>query len=156
FLDTLDEVALQLVFVRQPLPTNHFLRQRALLPPFLRRLISADVNVLAREDGHHLGENILQECKRPLLWTVNILVYSPLGANLERAIRAGQFWIRGNCGQSMPGKLDLGDHGDKALPGVLDDLARLLLRIVAAVWLSIESRIPPFPADTGLLPARPD
>src|SRR5690606_30995741 len=56
FLDTLDEVALQLVFVRQPLPTNHFLRQRALLPPFLRRLISADVNVLAREDGHHLGE----------------------------------------------------------------------------------------------------
>ena len=65
--DTFHEVALQLVFVFEPLFGDPFLTNRTLLPARFRALIAADVDILRREKRDHLVEHALHELENPVV-----------------------------------------------------------------------------------------
>ena len=110
------------------------LTQRAVLPAHLRALVTADVDVLGREDVHDLGEDILQEGEGLFLaYAKDIFGHAPAGPDFVRTAGAAQFRIGGEGGDHVAGEVDLRDDGDVALGGIGHDLAHLLLGVEAAV-----------------------
>ena len=103
----------------------------------LGHLVAADVDVLAREEVHDLGEDVLQERERRLLGAVDIVVHAPVRAHLERPGRARQLRVGGQRRLGVARHLDLGDDGHVALLRVRHDIPDLVLRIEAAVRLPV-------------------
>ncbi len=123
--DAVDQVTLQLVHVLQPFAPHPLAALRTVAPRRFSGLVATDVNVLRREQLHDLQEHVLQELERPFVAraevavAVRLSVASQLGIGCRHLLR-------------MARHLDLGNHLDMPQPGVLHDLADLLLRIEAA------------------------
>ena len=139
-LDAGGHVALQLflggevVMVLESQRLDAGLAQRAFPPPVLRALVAADMDVLGREDVHHLGQDILQEGEGFLLaHAEDISGDAPAGPDLVRAAGAAQLRIGGEGRDHVAGKIDLGDDDDVAVGRVGHDLAHLILGIETAV-----------------------
>jgi TonB-dependent receptor len=80
-LDTLDDVALQLILILKPFTLHHTLGKRRFLPLCLWRLITANMNELAWEDLADFIKDILDVLKCLFLRRENIALYAPLVHN---------------------------------------------------------------------------
>ncbi len=133
-LDALDEIALELGLVLQPLGLDPGLTLGAGLPAVLRTFVAADVDVGGGKEVRHLGQHALQDLEGLLVpGAVDVGVDAPVVLHFERAAGAGQLGVRGQGGHRVPGHLDLGnDHHVTAL-GVAHDLPDVVLGIESAV-----------------------
>ena len=138
------------MFILEPFVLDALLAVGALLPADLGALVPADVEVLAGEEGDYLVEDVLDELEGRLLTRAeDVLLYTPDVAHLvDTAVgEAGQLGVRGDGAHRMAWELDLGNDGDEAVRGILDDLLDLLLSIVATILLTIA--LDTLGADTG-------
>ena len=128
------EVVLERLRLRDPELRHARARRRRSGP--LRRLdlVAADVDVAAREHVHHLAQHVLEEAEGLVIDAVDVVVDPPVrGHGLRRIGARGEFRIGRERGRRMSRQLDLRHDGDAALRGVGHELARLDLRVVAAV-----------------------
>jgi len=134
-LHPLDEIALELALVLQPLGFQAGLAGGAALPFGLVGLVAPDVDEWAGEESGDLDENILQELEGLLLARAEDVGDGPVAARLdrERPARAGELGVGGQGRRGVAGHLDLGHDGDMARRGVSDDLADLVLGVEPAV-----------------------
>ena len=96
------------------------------LPRVLVGFIAADVDVFRGEKLHDFRQDILQEFKGLFVADAELGV-------LVRLARAGHFRIGGQYLFGVGGHLYFGDDGDVALGGIGQQLADVVLRVVAAV-----------------------
>ena len=109
------------------------------------------MDVLAREEIDHFGEDVFEEAEGRLARAVDVLEDAEGGGGLERAGRAAEVRVGGERRERVPRHFDFGNDRDETLGGVADDVANLVLRVEAAVALTVEARgFVPGVADHGL------
>lgn len=128
--DTLHEIALQLVFVFEPLFGDPFLTNRTLLPARFRALVTAYVNILRREKRDHLVEHALHELKDPVVpGAENVVEDAPCRRHGIPLSAASQSGIGGQRGQRVSRHLDLGNDIDVAVGGITEHFAHVVRRV---------------------------
>ena len=139
-IDAPCEIALQQVLCRlfisgfDTLLADALLTAFTLLPLALRGLVASDMDILGRENVHHLIKNVFKEIEGLLLaGTKNVGIDAPLMSDLIRATRAAVLWITGKNSQRMSWHLDFGNHGDMTFSSIVDNLTQLLLGEIATV-----------------------
>ncbi len=140
-LDAAHEVALQLVDILQSLAAHALPALGAGAPVGLGRLVAADVDILRGEEPDHLVEHVFEELERRLAAHAEVR----RGVGLARA-REGR--VDGQHLLAVARHLDLGDHLDVALAGILHHLADVVLGVETAVRLGVVA-----PAVAGAAPA---
>ena len=83
-LDALDEVALQRLFVGDVQLAHTRLDSWRCLPLILDALVTADMNVFAREKRHHLVEHVIEERERAVVYVVEVWIEAPIGGHRTR------------------------------------------------------------------------
>ena len=139
------DVGLQL---RLPRETQFFhlrLTLGAILPAHARTLVASDVDEFR---GEHVAQFVIhpfQELQRlGVAGTKHVLGDAPDGPHLVGTARAAQFGIDMQRAQHVTGQVNLGNHVDKTLRGVLHNLAAVPLRVIAAVGLAVvDARVAP-------------
>ena len=107
---------------------------RTVLPIYLRTFVTADMEILRREEISHLSENILEEHHGLFLSGAEHLVSdAPAAPDFVRASGTSQFRIGGQGCKHMTRKVDFRNDSDTPGCGIIDDLADLLLREPAAL-----------------------
>ena len=138
-----DEPGLQLVLVRQAQLPDAGLGGRGRLPLVLGALVAADVDERrggGREEVEDLLEDALVEAQGVVGGGEYVRVDAPGVPDGEGGgvddVGVAQFRVGGDGGLRVAGDVDLGDDGDMPLGGVRDDLADVVLGVVAAVRAS--------------------
>ena len=102
-------------------------------PLILDRFIAADVHVRGREQFDHLGQHVLDELQRAFLGIEQVGEHAPLVVDGQRLLGAAQLRVGDDGRGGVAGHVQFRDHLDMALRGIGDDLADLLLGVIAAV-----------------------
>ena len=146
-LHPLGEIALQLCLRllravrRQAQFPDALLAAGTLLPPHLRSLVAADMDVFRREDLHQFRQHTFHETESLLLaGTEDILEHAPVALHLVGTARAAQFGIGLQRSQHVARHVNLGNHRDIAFLGIAHDFLQLLLRETAAVGRTVVNR----------------
>ncbi|CAM3661088.1 hypothetical protein STAL104432_27240 [Streptomyces albus] len=114
-------------------------------PPFvLGCLVAADVDVGGGEDVEDFFEDVFVEAQDVVGGGQQVRADSPVGPHAERGgvdgVGGAEFGVGGDGGLGVAGQLDLGDDGDVPFGGVGDDLAQVVLGVVAAVRAFVPQR----------------
>ena len=138
-LQTCLRLLVTIVFQAQVL--DALLATRTFLPPHLRSLVAADMNVFRRENLHQFRQHTLHERERLLLaGTQDIVEDAPMALHLVRTTRASQFRISLQRAKHVARHVDLGNHRDKPLLRIAHNLLQFLLRVAAAVRRPVINR----------------
>ena len=136
--NAIHEIALQVFFVGDALSLHQLLAATACPPVRLLGLVASDVDVFRREDADDLVEDVLQETIDPLVAgaidDAGILA-ADAGQHADEAIAnhgARHLGIGGDGSHAVGGHLYLRHHVHMSLLGISNDVAQLLLRVVAA------------------------
>jgi hypothetical protein len=148
-----DEPGLEFVLVGEPQLLDARLCRRGLPPLTLGALVAADVHEGGREEFQDLLEDPLVEAEGGVGGSEDVRVDAPgvpdgEGGGVDH-VGVAEFGVRGDRGLRVAGDVDLGDDGDVPFPGVRDDLADVVLRVVTAVRGLVPQRrgpVPPFGA----------
>ena len=112
---------------------------RAFNPAVARHLVASDVDVLAREDVHHLKQHILKELQSLLIaCTYHIFRHSPLLPDLVRTARAAQLRIRCESRQHVSRQINLRNDGDMTVFGIFYKVSQLLLGVKTSMTDGVE------------------
>ena len=104
------------------------------LPTHAGGLITANVDILAREKLHHLVEHILDKLQRVVFAnTQDVIGNAPHTPHLIGASSATQLGIGGQCTQHVAGHVNLGNDGNIAIGSIAHDVDDFLLGVVTAV-----------------------
>ena len=121
-------VALQTFFA------DALLTERAVLPARLRALITTYMEIFAREEGHHLIDNIFQEVEHFLLTRTHHDVFNtPNDTRRPRLAFARQLRIGGDGSHLVSRNLQFGDNRNEVIGSILHHLFDFLLRVEALV-----------------------
>ncbi len=133
-LDAAHQVALELFHVFQPLFLHPALTVRTVVPMALPGLVATDMDILRREQVHHLGKHIFQQLERRFL----------AGAQVIREIPTAYAGNGIHRFAGMAGHLDLRDDSHVVPGRIGDDFADVLLRQETAVgaFISLAGRVP--------------
>ena len=96
----------------------------------------------AREEGHHLGENVFHKLVRAFLPSTEDIWEDEVGFLLEsrlQVLTADEPRIGNRCGEVVPGHLNLRDDVDVSLRCVLHDLPDVILGVEPTVMVIIWS-----------------
>src|SRR5665647_891597 len=140
-VQTSDEPALQRLLVLHAEFRHALLRARVRTPLILGAFVAAHADVRRREQLHDLVEHVREEIDRALLHVEYILVDAPPGPHLQLLPAHSQLGVSGERRLHMTRRLDLGDHRDEPRISVGNDLADVVLRVVAAVRASVAGRV---------------
>ncbi len=111
----------------------------AFLPSVFGTLVATNVDILRREDVHHLIDDILREPQGLCLaGAQHVLKYTKATSHLVRTARASQFRIRGKRRQHMSRHVNLRNHRDISVSGIFHDFARLLLSVISRYRHSVK------------------
>ncbi len=128
----LDEPRLKFVFVFESSLFHSLLLGGVFFPLGLGALITADVNELAGEDVHDLGEDVAAELDRFGFGVEDSVTHSPPHHNFSW-FAVTEFGICGDGSDHMARHIYFGDNGDVAFCGVRDDFAEIVLGVEATV-----------------------
>ena len=95
-IDLAGKPTLHLRFIFQAELTDSLLHARAGAPLRLVGFVAADVDVCARKQIHHFGEDIFHEADRRVFRVENVLMHAPDRAHLQRLIDVAQLGVRGD------------------------------------------------------------
>lgn len=158
-----DEPALQLLLARQRQLGDPLLGGGGRLPLVLGAFVAPDVHERRGEEREDLVEHLLVEPQGVVGGRQYVGVDAPGVPDLQGGgvddVGVAELRVRGDGGLRMPGNVDLRDDGDMPLGGIGDDLADVVLGVVAAVralvpgearWpILVRSRQPPVPVSSG-------
>ena len=114
--------------------TDALLAQRTFLPAHTRRFVTADVDILAGEELHHLVEDILDKLERMVFTHAqDIIGHAPQGPHFIRTSCASQLGIGGHGCHHVAGHVNFRDNGDIAIGSIADDVTNFLLRVESAI-----------------------
>ena len=146
FLHTLDGITLQsflgsmLRIVFQTEFGYLRLTYRTSFPTHLRALVTADMDVLGRENVHYLGIYVLKKIEGLFLaHAQHVISNPPTCPDLVRTSGTAQFGVGGKGSQHVPRHVYFGNHRNIALGGVSYYLPCLILCIIASVRDAVRS-----------------
>ena len=140
---------LQLVLVLEAERLDAGLALRALLPPLLRTLVAADVDVRAGEERAHLVVDLLHEPDRLVVAGAEDIVLHAVehARHARQPFLACELGVRRKERAGVPRHLDLGHHRDEPLLRVGEDLADVRRRVeVGAILLAVAAEVALRPA----------
>ena len=113
----------------------------ALLPADSWRLVSANVDILAREQLHHFVKYVLDKLQCLVLADAQDVVgNTPLAPDFIRTTCASQFGIGRQCAQHVARHVHLGNYSDEAVGGILDDVTDFILGVITAIADAVVDR----------------
>ena len=122
----MNEIALQLLHIRQSFLLHPLLTQRTLPPTIHIGFISADMNIFRRKYLHHFQQYILQKSKGIFIADTNFRINIRFsGARQMR--KHSQHFFR------MPRHLYFRNNRDMTLPGILHNFPCIFLSIISTV-----------------------
>ena len=125
--------ALQLRGFRQAFALHDGAAARALLPARIDRLVAPDADDGRGEEGAHLVEHVFEKPEGALLaHAQQVAADEVLHGHLVLLARTAQLGVGHDGRQDVGGKLQLGHNLHAAHAGVGDELAHVVLRIIAA------------------------
>src|SRR5690606_10444129 len=98
-----------------------------------RCLITADMDIGAWKQLHHLVQNILQKSKSFLFRAIDMVENSPKLGDSRIFSRTAQFGISGNGGLRMPGHFYFGNNSNMPCGGIRHNLFDLFLCVITTV-----------------------
>ena len=132
--EPLQEEVLQPVRVVRSHPGHERPAVRAPLPLRHVHLVAADMDVFRREEPADFAQNIPEQLVVLLArHAPGVAVVVSGGGRRVGGVGAADFGMHRPDRAAVPREVDLGDHLDVADGGIADDVAHLLLRVVAAV-----------------------
>ncbi len=99
--------------------------------------IAAHMQPRGREDGDDLFQDFLQRSDGVRQWIDQVATDAKVGRHFHRRLQATKLRVGSDQGAGMAGQLDLRHDGDAAHGGVGDDLAQVVLGVVAAVGCAV-------------------
>ena len=117
--------------------SDALLNARARLPERLVRFVATDVDELTREERHHFGEHVLHEADGGFVGVQDVRVHAPSHAHVRRLARHAELRIGGDRGERVTRASRSRDDVHESIARVGDDLANIVLRVEAAVTLSV-------------------